>query len=92
MTFGITTFSINGLFVTRSINDIHHKSYSAKQHCIECHYAEYRNLFVMSNVVMLSVVMLSVVMRIIVMLNVIMLSVVMLNVVAPCITTGDQES
>jgi hypothetical protein len=87
MTFGITTFSINGLFVTRSINDIHHKSYSAKQHCIECHYAEYRNLFVMSNVVMLSVVM-----RIVVMLNVIMLSVVMLNVMAPCITTGEQES
>jgi hypothetical protein len=51
MTFSITTLSMKGLFVTRSITAL----------CIKCHYAECRDLFVMLNAVMLSIVLLSVV-------------------------------
>jgi hypothetical protein len=58
-----TTLSIKGLFVTFGLNDIQRKTLY-----IECHYAEWRDLFIgMPNVVILSVVVLSVVM-----LNVVM--------------------
>jgi len=50
----------------------------------ECHYAEYRILFiVLLNVISPSVIMLNVVMLSVIILNVIMPSVVMLSVAAP---------
>ncbi len=56
------TLSKKCLFVTVSVNNIQHKFHSAYQHSIQCHYAEYHDLFiVMPNVIMLSVVMLNVV-------------------------------
>ncbi len=51
------TVSIKGLFVTLSINDTQHETI-----CIECHYADSRDLFiVMLNIIMLIVIMLNVV-------------------------------
>jgi hypothetical protein len=52
--------------------------------CIQGHFAECRDLFiVMLNAIMLSVVMLNVAILSVIMLNAAMLSVVMPNVVAP---------
>ncbi len=54
---------------------------------VECHYAEYITVFVLSVVmlcvIMLCVIMLSVIMLSVIMLSVVMLSVVMLSVLAP---------
>jgi hypothetical protein len=75
----IMRLSIKGLFVTHSIKDFQHR-----WRCIECHYAEFCNLFiVMLNAIMLNVIMLNVIMPNVIILNVIMLNVIMLNVIMP---------
>jgi hypothetical protein len=75
LTFGITTLSIKGLFVTFSINATQYSTINVIMLSVA--------IYLLLNIVMLSVVMLNVIMLNVVMPSVYILSVVMLNVVAP---------